>query len=190
MNAMNTADILQKHKNKLVNAAAIVFALIVANNIYGIYAKKIEALQVQKENEIRKNEVLSAISQSEKKVNSYKQLINAKDLNAVLNTISNLARDFSVSIISVRPRGEVDYSAYTRYGYEMTVIAKDYHSLGKFISKLESSPDIFMVYSLVMQPADKQDDQSQKEQPGNEERRKRLKAELVVNTVWVNNLQK
>jgi len=99
MNAMNTADILQKHKNKLVNAAAIVFALIVANNIYGIYAKKIEALQVQKENEIRKNEVLSAISQSEKKVNSYKQLINAKDLNAVLNTISNLARDFSVSII-------------------------------------------------------------------------------------------
>jgi len=188
MNNINTSDILQKHKNKLVNVAAIVFALIVGNNIYGIYAKKIEVLQVQKDNEIRKNEVLSAISQSEKKVNSYKQLINSKDLNAVLNTISNLARDFSVSIISVRPRGEVDYSSYTRYGYELTVLAKDYHSLGKFIGKLESSPDIFMVYSLVMQPVDKQGDQ--KESAESEERSKRLKAELVVNTVWVNNLQK
>lgn len=189
MNNLNTAELLQKHKNKMVNIAVIVFALIVANNVYGIYARKIEALQLQKEGEIRKNEILSAISQSEKKINAYKQLINSKDLSAVLNTISNLAKDFSVSIISVRPRGEVDYSAYTRYGYEMTVLAKDYHSLGKFISKLEDSPDIFMVYSLAMQPFDKQQD-DQKDAGGSGEPNRKLKAELLINTVWVNNLQK
>lgn len=190
MNTLNTSELLQKHKNKLVNAAVIVFALIVANNIYGVYARKLEVLQVQTENEIRKNEVLSTISQSEKKVNAYKQLINSKDLSAVLNTISNLAKDFSVSIISVRPRGEVNYSAYTRYGYEMTVLAKDYHALGKFISKLEASPDIFMVHSLYLLPVDRRQEESKEMDGGGAEESKKLRAELVINTVWVNNLQK
>lgn len=186
---LNTSDLLQKHKNKLVNAAVIVFALIVANNIYGIYARKLDILQVQTENEMRKNQVLSTISQSEKKINAYKQLINSKDLSTVLNTISNLAKDFSVSIISVRPRGEVNYSAYTRYGYEMTVLARDYHALGKFIGKLEDSPDIFMVYSVSLQPVDRRQEEP-KETGGNPGDGRKLKAELVINTVWVNNLQK
>lgn len=189
MNTLNTAELLQKHKSKVINAAVLFFALIVANNVYGIYAKKIEALKIQKENEIKKNEILNVISQSEKKINAYKQLINSKDLNAVLNTISNLAKDFSVSIISVRPRGDVDYSAYTRYGYELTVLARDYHSLGKFVSKLEESPEIFMVYTLSIQPAEKQQD-GRNEEDGSEDKSRRLKAELVINTVWVKNLQK
>jgi hypothetical protein len=46
-----------------------------------------------------------------------------------------------------------------------------------------------MVYTLSIQPAEKQQD-GRNEEDGSEDKSRRLKAELVINTVWVKNLQK
>lgn len=149
---MEWEDYFNKYKNKILNIAIIVFAIIVANNIYKIESKSIESLKASKESELKKNAILGDITVFDKRLKSYKNFLNKKDISLVIDNIGNIAKDCNVKIISVRPEPAQAFPLYVKYTFNLTVNTNDYLALGNFISKLENSFDVYMVESMVVNP--------------------------------------
>ncbi len=139
---------LSRYKNIIFNLGVIILVLIFAGNVYKRQVKDIEVIKTTRDSEARKNEVLGNIRQKEKKINSFKNAINKKDVSLIMNPLSSIARDSSVKIISIGPQGEKDYPVYLKYSFALVVTANNYHNIGKFISKLENSGDIYIVESI------------------------------------------
>lgn len=144
---------INKYKNMVINIAIIIIALLIAKNIYKSQTLKVEMLQQKKEIEIKKNGVLADISNLEKKISSYKNFINKKEISSVINTINNFAQEAGLNISSVKPREPQEETDYTIYPFDLVVKVKDYHSLGRFISKLESSQDIYNIEVIKISSA-------------------------------------
>jgi len=64
---MHTDDILENIQKNLLNIIVILAMAIVAYRIFAAQQKQIEAIKAQTEVEIQKNEILTQISQSERK---------------------------------------------------------------------------------------------------------------------------
>lgn len=144
---------INKYKNQMVNIVIIALSLIIANNIHKAQNRIVESLRAEKEEAIKKGEVLAEINQLEKKIDVYKKGLTKKDASVLINNINNLARESDIKIVSLRPQEEKDYPAYIQYSFSMVISALDYHQVGKFVSKLESSPDIYTVDSLNLRPS-------------------------------------
>lgn len=149
---MNLINLISKYKNKILNILIIIVALFFANRIYINQTKNINSLSEKKDAELKRKELLEDISQAEKKIGSYKSVINNKDISSVINTLRNIARDSSVRIVSIRPQIERDYPVYTKYPLDLVITAGDYHRIGEFMSRIESHPDIYIVENISIRP--------------------------------------
>jgi len=152
MEISNIKDLISSYKNKILNLLIIIVALFFAYNIFKSQVKNIAALKERRDTETKKNTVLEKIRESEKKINAYKNLINNKDVSLVMNTVSEIAKDFSINILSIKPQGAQDYSLYIKYSFNLKIEVNNYHSLGEFISKLESHPHIYNVEAITASP--------------------------------------
>jgi Tfp pilus assembly protein PilO len=144
---MDFMEVIGKYKNNAANIVLVIIALMVANRINGMQSANTALLNEKIKTESNRNTVLADISRTEKQFASYKKAVNKKDMNAVVTNLQTFARDSSVTILSMKPLSEKAMGDLTRYPYELTV-AGTYHKIGKFISKLESSPDIYMVENM------------------------------------------
>lgn len=159
---MELTNFIDRYKNKVlnINIAIIILALIIANNIYKRQTVTLESLKKRKDTEIKTNEVLNDISQLGKKINAYKNALNKNNTSLVINSINGMGKESGIKIISFKPQTEVDYTIYVKYPYSLTISAKDYNQLGKFISKIESSSNnIYMVDSLNIKSVSKQQEE-------------------------------
>lgn len=144
-------------KSKILNLGIIILTLFIASNIYKSQAGNIASLNERKNTLLKKNAVLTDINQSEQKFNSYKGIINTKEISSVLKTLSNLAQDLKINIISLKPLTEETRSAYVKYPFKLAVEAADYHSIARFIAKLENSADIYIIDNISLSKRQAQD---------------------------------
>jgi Tfp pilus assembly protein PilO len=144
---------IAKIKLKIVNIGMLLAALLVAVNVYKGQVRSLELLKSQRETEAKKNEALENLKKMEKKISSYKELLNKKDESLIINDISSLARESDLKIVSVRPEQRKDYPVYSEYSFYLDIRAKDYHQLGRFVSQLEASPNIYSITSLEIRPS-------------------------------------
>lgn len=151
---MDLVNLITKHKNWVLNSAVIIFALFIGNGIRKIQAKNITLLTENKNDAIKKNETLGRIDQLQKIINSYKNIVNKKDVSLAINTLGNIAQDASINIVSLKPQGEHAYADYVTYPFRLLIEAANYHAIGKFISKLENSGDIYTVDSISISKRD------------------------------------
>lgn len=149
---MNLINLISKYKNKILNILIIIVALFFANRIYINQTKNINSLSEKKDAELKRKELLEDISQAEKKIGSYKSVINNKDISLVINTLRNIARDSFVKIVSIKPQTEQDYPVYTKHSFNLVITAGDYHRIGQFMSRIESHPDIYIVENISIRP--------------------------------------
>lgn len=141
-----------RYKNRILNIGIIVLGLIVANNIYKTQNNQIISLKESKDRELKKNGILVDISAQDKRLKSYKSFLNKKDISLVIDNIGDIAKDSNSKIVSIRPEPAQPYALYVRYTFNLTVNVNDYLALGRFISKLENSYDVYMVESLNVTP--------------------------------------
>ena len=139
---------IKKYKNKVLNILIIIVAIMVSSNIYKKQEKAASLLLAKKELEIMKNAEFDSIGSMEKKNNSFKNYLVKKDPGLIINTISNLANELGIKILSVKPEVEIKSDQYTKWPFEIAFIVSGYHNLGKFISKIESSNDIFVIDNI------------------------------------------
>jgi len=171
---MDIAGLIQginKHKNLALNIGIIILSLTIANVIYGNQRGIMASLKENIDKETRKNKILSSIGNSDKTINYYKESINKKDLSSVITHISDIAGEAGVQIVSLRPKEEKKELLYKRYPFELAVKSKGYHAIGKFISRLESDPDIYLVENMEIRSA------------GREARAGELALTMVVSTI-------
>lgn len=149
---MDLARLISRYKNLVFNLALIILALMVAGNISRKQAKGLELLKEKKEAELKKNKVLGNIQQLETGLVAYKKLLTKQDADLVINTVSSLARESGVKIVSLKPAPEQRNPEYIKFPLDLAVTSANYHALGKFISKLESNKDIYKVEALEIKP--------------------------------------
>jgi len=141
-----------KYKNRVFNLAVILLAIIVALSIYGKQARDVKLLRNKKEVEKKKNVVLGDIVKLETKVDAYRELLVNKDTGSIIGSISNMAKESGVKIISMRPEKEQKYQDYIKLPFSLVVNAFDYHSLGDFVSRIESHSDVYIIEDIRINP--------------------------------------
>jgi len=151
---MNNIDLslIVTYKNKIINGAIILIAVIIGYNLYSSQVKGVEQLKVNIDTEHKKNEVLGNLNVLETKTDSYKKLVNKKDINSIMNSVGGLAREANIKVDVFKPADEKSFPLYTKYIYSLKISCPDYITLGKFISFLENSPEIFAIESLNIGP--------------------------------------
>lgn len=159
---MESQVLLKKYKNKVLNAAVVLLTLIIISNIFKGQSQQVKALNETRAAELKKNEILSSISSLEKKISAFKKIFGKRDPSAVINSLSIIARESNVKIISITPKGQDNRSAYTKYPFDLVVGVENYHSLGKFVSNIESSNDLFFIDRMGVRPTEKSVTQEQK----------------------------
>ncbi|OGX19132.1 MAG: hypothetical protein A3K83_01190 [Omnitrophica WOR_2 bacterium RBG_13_44_8b] len=107
-----------------------------------------QSLQQKKEEATRKNELLEAISKFERKTSAYRNLFAKKDTGMVIDTLSKLALETGVKIIGIRPMQEMRFPGYTKTPFDLVLTAPGFHALGRFISRIESYKEVYMVDNL------------------------------------------
>ncbi len=152
MYKIQLSDIIN-YKNKIMHAIIIIFALIIAKNLYKSQTRGIESLREKKELEIKRIAVLGDINELTKLTKLYKDLVNKKDISSIINRISRIAIDSGVNIVTINPAREQVYPMYIKYPFHLVVNTKHYDNIGRFISKLENNPDIYIVDSAEIKTA-------------------------------------
>lgn len=153
-NNIDLASLL-KNKKKITNALIIVLALMVSFNIYSRQNKLNLSIKSKVELENKRNRLLDMLSISETKITAYKNLLVDRDLTSVINAVNQIARDSRVKIVSVKPRKEQDFIIYKKMSVGVFLLADNYHRVGEFVSRLESSSDIYKLEVLKIIPAKK-----------------------------------
>jgi hypothetical protein len=144
---------IERNKNKIINFAIIILALIVAFQFYRSANDKVGALNLQKNDELEKNKVVEKIVNLEKRAEAYKKVFVKKDLASVMDTISGIAKNTSIKIISVKPSVEEVLDNYLKSSFLITLSSPGYHALGDFISKVENNNDVFLVSDMSISSA-------------------------------------
>lgn len=147
---MRGVNLIQEHKNKILNLAVLVLALIIAKNIYQSQNRAREILLEKRDAEKKKSVVLENIGQLEMKVSAYKKYLNKKEVDGLLNKIGALALESKVKIISARPGEKKAYPGYLKYFFDLKVSVDTYHNFAHFINRLENDPDIYIVEKAML----------------------------------------
>ena len=146
---MNLTDFTDKRKNLIFNIALVLGAVFIAYNfIYIRHLRDLASLNQQRQTEIKKNAVLEDVSKLEKRLNAYKNFLVKKDTGLVIGTLSDMAKATGIEISSIQPETEQEFLTYTKVSFSLEMYADNYHALGEFISKMESSPDIYTVEDI------------------------------------------
>ncbi|MEK6528892.1 MAG: type 4a pilus biogenesis protein PilO [Nitrospirota bacterium] len=145
---MDINEVFEKNKNNILNIGVILIAVFIAFQIYNGINEKINTLTQQKSNELKKNEATSEIAVFEKKINGYKKVLVKKDLGAVMDSISEIAKQCEVKVVSIKPEDEESSADYIKSSFALTINAPNYHALGNFISRIESYQDIYFIDEL------------------------------------------
>lgn len=171
---MDIIPLINKAKAHLLNIIIIVIAVIIAFNNSKTKAHDRKLLKDRINTELSKNEVLRDISNLEGRFTSLKKRINNKAISLVISLLGNMAKESDVRIILIKPQKENYLGVYTKYPFELVVSAKSYHKIGKFISIIENSPDIYIVENMVItsNPNEKEED--------------KVIIKLVLNTILIN----
>ncbi|MFC1675284.1 type 4a pilus biogenesis protein PilO [Candidatus Omnitrophota bacterium] len=173
---MEAIDFINKYKNKIFNILLILTALLIARQIYGFQAKGMDSLQRQKSEQAEKNRLLKDVQAQELEFSFLKEALEKKDIALFINDINEIVKESGVRIISIKPLREKKEEEYTRYSFAIKVAARNYHFFGEFISRIEGSPDIFIVDKLNIKSA------ARAKTIGVQDK---LHAEMIISTIFL-----
>lgn len=148
---MSTKDMLEKLK--LPNIIITIVIIIVGFNIYNSQVKNIESLKKQIVMEEDKNKVLTNLADLKTKLDSYLALLGRKEVRIFMSSIQNFAKECAVNIVSIKPRTEQPKADYILLPFDLSVTARDYNALARFVNKIENSKDVYFVDSSSITPS-------------------------------------
>lgn len=147
---MDFLGFLENNKNKVLNFGVIIFALFISFQIYNFSDQQVKSLILKKNDELKKNKISEEIAVLEKKIEGYKKVFVGRDMSFIIDTMSMIAKESLVKIVSIKPEGVEKSVDYIKSSFSISVSAPSYHSLGKFISLIENNKDIFLVEEVII----------------------------------------
>ncbi len=154
---MSLIDTLKTKKvtlNQIISLVLLAVSGLVAINIFQKQNKGIAQMVRLQDEERNKNDVLRRIDELKKKMAFYREMLQPKGRREIINTITNLAKNTLVDIVSLRPgesqgpgRGAKRQIYYKTF-FHLIINVKSYRQLNRFINILENSPMVFVIESL------------------------------------------
>jgi Tfp pilus assembly protein PilO len=144
----NINDVLNellKNRKIIINIGLFILTFIVSWQINTKFNKINTALKEQIILERRKNELVDRLINSEKKLLYYKDILKKKETPKIINSLTRLAQESGVKIVSIRPERAKEYAIYAKVPLRLSLHAENFHNIGKFISKLESLSDLYKI---------------------------------------------
>jgi Tfp pilus assembly protein PilO len=138
-------------QKNILNIVVLGACAAFAWNILGKQMKEVDTIKAEAQTALQKNDVLKQIAQSEGRLKILRRNINIKDKTSIINTLNGIAKDCQVKILKfdeIPPDQSVP--GYIRYPFALNISLDNYHTLGKFISALESNPFLFMVDNIAV----------------------------------------
>ncbi len=145
LHLIDLLNLKSRVKNKFLDIVLVLLTIIIAYSIYKNQNSTLASLKSNIKKQIDRNEVLERIIKLEKKMDSYRQVLKVQDASELINTINNVARASGINILSIRPEIKKVLPAYEKQIFSISITAENYHLLGRFISKLESSSDFYLI---------------------------------------------
>lgn len=146
---MELSELINKLKDNALNLSIILVAFFISYNIYKKQNAEIAVLLESKAIEVKKSAILEKISGTEKRINLYKNFLTEKNANSVISFINEIAGGMGIKVVSIRPEAQSEDNEYiVKHPFGLTVETQDYHSLGKFISRIENHSDFYVVDNL------------------------------------------
>jgi len=142
---MEISELITKYKAIILNITIILFTLFIISKLNTKQQNNLKLINQGMKSESQKTQLLDSISKTEKKLTSYDNFLVRRDESIVISTVSNLAAESGVQVANISPDSGQQYDDYIKLPFNLTLKAPDYHSLGRFVSKLESHSDIFVV---------------------------------------------
>jgi len=155
---MDQTAISNKIKDNALNIAIVFIAVIITFKAVQKNEAGLVALKAKSQTEASKSRLLGEIGSLENSFTVLKNKINNKAIASVIHKIGSFAKESSVKLINIRPLQEKKSGIYSRYPFDLQLTAANYHSIGKFISILEKSPDIYFIESLSINPGSSDED--------------------------------
>lgn len=155
---MEALESISKYKNTILRILVLILTLLVCRSIYNKDAQKLETLKAEQETETKRGDMLEKIAQLDKRLSAYRQFLGKKDASSVIVTLTNIAREAGVNIVSIKPAAERRYlldtkAPYNKLPFYLTISVANYHLIGKFVSQIEScEEDIFQVEAIEITP--------------------------------------
>jgi hypothetical protein len=141
-------------KRHYFSIGMIVLSLIASLIINKGQSKKIESLTVVRDAEMKKSEILTDLSNSERAIKSLASTLARKDIVSVTDILTNTAKDSNVTLVSIKKNSEENRPLYTSSRFICAIGANTYHDIGKFIGKLENHPGVFYIDAISMKAQD------------------------------------
>jgi len=154
-----------KQQKALVAIIVSILILYLANNYW--YSGQIETVAAEEgrvENLEAQNRTAQALAISagrgleermalfERHVAELEQLIpGSEEVAAVVDQMSQVARDVGVSVTMLRPEASVPGTFYAQQAYQIRVLG-EYHDVGRFLSGIASLPRIITPSDVQLQP--------------------------------------
>jgi Tfp pilus assembly protein PilO len=145
---MEATQFLNRQKRKIINIALILLALVVANNISKQHQKEIQLLKEQCDQEKKKSDVLISLNKAQKRILVFKKFLARKEASLLIKDISNIAQEQNLKIISLKPLAEQRGADFVKLPFDLSASLDSYHALGKFISRIESSDNVYLVENV------------------------------------------
>lgn len=140
---------LMARKDLALGAVVVVCGIILSGIIYQKQQQRLRVIEVeiaQQEQKIALAKELSALDDNFRAASS---AYARKDGSFTINKFSELSAASGAKITSLSVENETDSGLYTVTSYRLSVKA-DYHSIGRFISALESAGDMVKVEELSL----------------------------------------
>jgi len=141
---------LEKHKDNILKAVIIIISLIISYNIYQFQDKQLGRLQESLKMNKKKLILLKGMKATQAELDAYKDLLIQSAGGSPITALNTFAKNSEVNVDSLRPEQSKRSENFKETAFSLNLSAKSYHSFAKFISMVESGPQIFIIESLTI----------------------------------------
>lgn len=142
---------LTARKDLALGAVVVVGGIILSGILYQKQQQRLKAIEAEISQQEQKVTLAKELSALDDKLKAASSAYARKDGSFTINKFSELSAAAGAKITSLSVENETDSGLYTVTSYRLSVKA-DYHSIGRFISALESAGDMVKVeeFSLTL----------------------------------------
>ena len=139
-----------RRKDILISLAIVGLGLLFSQRLYQEQEKKLKGLKNEIAQEEQRVKLGKEVLALENKLTQLSGPYFKKATSFAMNKFNDLASSSGVKIASISQEAESDSGPYAIMSYRLALKA-GYHNLGKFISSLESLPDMLKLEELSVQ---------------------------------------
>lgn len=151
---MNSTDFVEKIKGMLISWIIFAVTLFVIFNFYQKQNEQIDKIKESQNIEIKKVSLLKKIQATHQELEAYKKLLTKVLEDSVISSLSGFAKVFNVQVESFKPEAKKLNKDYVEFPFTLLVKANGYHDLARFISRIESYPQVFIITNLDINSVD------------------------------------